>query len=528
MKSCLQFFHRIFSPSPGPPSRGLVLVAVAASLLFVSSTFAVAQEASSIVGTVTLENTGGALHGARVLIINLGRSTLSDEDGRFRFDGVPAGQHELLAMREHLQADRQTVEVGAGEATTVDFALALAAVHEEVTVTATGRITTAFDAFNTVQALDSIDLAQNMAGNLGELLENEPGVAKRSFGPGSSRPIIRGFDNDRVLLMQDGVRSGDLSSQSGDHGVSIDPAALGRVEILKGPATLLYGSNAIGGVVNAISPHQAFYENPPAELRGQLNADLGSTNEQAGGNANFQVGNGKIMAWFGGGGRRTSEYITPEGTVENSQTEQMNGRAGLGWFGDRDYISVSYEIEDGTYGIPFAGELHGHHEEEEEEEEEEPLIDIDQRRQVVRVEGGLRNLQGRFIDGVKAILQLRRLAAPGDRELRGHRRAGGRHRVRQQALHRTDRGAANPDRTAPGAVRSMGSAPRLRGHGGRSAGAPHPAGCLSGLRLRGARAQGLELAVRWPHRDQQVQARSQRARSRPRRGRGRTPCRGGP
>ena len=403
MKSCLQFFHRIFSPSPGPPSRGLVLVAVAASLLFVSSTFAVAQEASSIVGTVTLENTGGALHGARVLIINLGRSTLSDEDGRFRFDGVPAGQHELLAMREHLQADRQTVEVGAGEATTVDFALALAAVHEEVTVTATGRITTAFDAFNTVQALDSIDLAQNMAGNLGELLENEPGVAKRSFGPGSSRPIIRGFDNDRVLLMQDGVRSGDLSSQSGDHGVSIDPAALGRVEILKGPATLLYGSNAIGGVVNAISPHQAFYENPPAELRGQLNADLGSTNEQAGGNANFQVGNGKIMAWFGGGGRRTSEYITPEGTVENSQTEQMNGRAGLGWFGDRDYISVSYEIEDGTYGIPFAGELHGHHEEEEEEEEEEPLIDIDQRRQVVRVEGGLRNLQGRFIDGVKAI-----------------------------------------------------------------------------------------------------------------------------
>ncbi len=267
----------------------LALVAVAASLLFVSSTSALAQEASSIVGTVTLENTGGALHGARVLIINLGRSTLSDEDGRFRFDGVPAGQHELLAVREHLQADRQTVEVGAGEATTVDFALALAAVHEEVTVTATGRITTAFDAFNTVQALDSIDLAQNMAGNLGELLENEPGVAKRSFGPGSSRPIIRGFDNDRVLLMQDGVRSGDLSSQSGDHGVSIDPAALGRVEILKGPATLLYGSNAIGGVVNAISPHQAFYENPPAELRGQLNADLGSTNEQAGGNDLPQV-----------------------------------------------------------------------------------------------------------------------------------------------------------------------------------------------------------------------------------------------
>lgn len=386
----------------------LALIALTANLISIPSAFALAQEAGSIDGTVTLEDSGGALHGARVMIINLGRSILTDEDGRYRFDGVVAGQHELLAVREHLQALRQTVEVDPGAATTVDFALTLAAVHEEVTVTATGRITTAFDAFNTVQALDSIDLAQNMAGNLGELLENEPGVAKRSFGPGSSRPIIRGFDNDRVLVMQDGVRSGDLSSQSGDHGVSIDPAALERVEILKGPATLLYGSNAIGGVVNTISPHQQFYENPPAELRGQLTADLGSTNEQAGGNANFQVGNGKLMAWFGGGGRRTGDYTTPEGTVENSQTEQMNGRAGLGWFGDRGYFSASYEIEDGSYGIPFAGELHGHHEEEEEadnheEEEEELLINIDQRRQVIRVEGGLRDLQGRFIDGVKAI-----------------------------------------------------------------------------------------------------------------------------
>ena len=376
----------------------LALVALATSLIFVPATHALAQESGSIEGIVTMEITEGALHGARVLIINLGRSALTDEDGRYRFDGVPAGQHEVLAVREHLQAVRQTIEVSSGNATTVNFALSLAAVHEEVTVTATGRITTAFDAFNTVQALDSIDLAQNMAGNLGELLENEPGVAKRSFGPGSSRPIIRGFDNDRVLVMQDGVRSGDLSSQSGDHGVSIDPAALERVEILKGPATLLYGSNAIGGVVNTISPQQQFYDNPPAELRGQVTADLGSTNDQAGGNANFQIGDGEFMAWFGGGGRRTGEYTTPEGAIENSQTEQMNGRAGVGRFGDRSYVSASYEIEDGSYGIPFAGELHGHH-----EEEEELLIDIHQRRQVVRVEGGLRNLQGPFVDGVKAV-----------------------------------------------------------------------------------------------------------------------------
>ncbi len=375
-----------------------------------------AQEHGTIEGTVTLEEDGEPLHGARVLLIELGRSVLSDLDGKYRFDGVPAGTYQILAAREHLQAARLSIEVAAGTATTTNFALAFSAVHEEVTVTATGRETTAF---SSVQVLDSVDIAKNMAGTLGELLEHEPGVAKRSFGPGSSRPIIRGFDNDRVMVMQDGVRTGDLSSQSGDHGVSIDPGGLQKVEILKGPATLLYGSNAIGGVVNTITPQQQFYDNPPDELRGQVNADLGSTNDQAGGSANFQYGNGRFMTWFGGGGRRTSEVGTPEGPVENSQTEQMNGRFGLGWFGDTSHISASYQIEDGLYGVPFAGDLHGHgHEdeedhhddeffrfarEEEEEHEDELFIELDQRRQVVRVDGGLHDLDAGFIDGVKAV-----------------------------------------------------------------------------------------------------------------------------
>ncbi len=411
----------------------LITMTLAISLALMAAATTYAQESGVVEGTVTLENTGSALHGARVLLIDLGRSTLTDENGTFRFDGVPAGVHELLAVREHLQAIRQAVNVTAGAIATVDFALTLAAVHEEVTVTATGRETTAFDAFNTVQALDSIDLAQNMAGTLGELLENEPGVAKRSFGPGSSRPIIRGFDNDRVLLMQDGVRTGDLSSQSGDHGASVDPGALHRVEILKGPATLLYGSNAIGGVVNTISPQQQFYEDPPNELRGQVNADLGSTNDQAGGNANFQYGRGRFMAWFGGGGRRTGEYGTREGKIENSQTEQMNGRLGVGWFDDSSWLSASYEVEDGSYGVPFAGELVEHGSERGQRRSrgrtrrngEEVLINLAQRRQAFRVEGGLRNLNGKFVDGVKTVFsyvdwhheEIEHFVATGEREV---------------------------------------------------------------------------------------------------------------
>ncbi len=375
-------------------------------VLIVPAAFAQEQAPDSgrIEGTITLEEDGSVLHGARVLLIELGRSVLSDLEGRYTFDNVPAGAYQVLAAREHLQANRATVEVTAGAVVTQDFTLAFSAVHEEVTVTATGRETTAFDTFNSVQVMDSVDIAKNMAGTLGELLQNEPGVAKRSFGPGSSRPIIRGFDNDRVLIMQDGVRSGDLSSQSGDHGVSIDPGGLQRVEILRGPATLLYGSNAIGGAVNTITPQQQFYDNPPDELRGQVNADLGSTHDQAGGSANFQYGNGRFMTWFGGGARRTGEYGTPEGAVENSQTEQVNGRFGLGYFTGSSHISASYQIEDGLYGIPFAGDLHGHHEEEgHDDHDDEFLIELDQRRQVVRLDGGLHDLDAGLIDGVKAV-----------------------------------------------------------------------------------------------------------------------------
>jgi iron complex outermembrane receptor protein len=364
-----------------------------------------AQEQGRIEGTVTMQATGDALHGARVLLLELSRSVLSDLDGNFAFDGVPPGTYQLLAVREHLQAARTAVEVTAGATSTVTFALTLSAVHEDVTVTATGRETTVFDAFSSVQVLDSVDIAKNMGATLGELLENEPGMAKRSFGPGSARPIIRGFDNDRVLIMQDGIRTGDLSAQSGDHGTSIDPGSLQKVEILKGPATLLYGSNAIGGVVNTISPQQQFYDHPPDELRGQVNADLGSTNGQAGGSGNFQYGDGNFMAWFGGGARRTGSYSSPEGEIENSQTEQANGRFGLGVFGDTSHISASYQIEDGVYGVPFAGDLHGEHDDAGggHDAEDEVLIDLDQRRQVVRIDGGLHELDAGFIEGVTGV-----------------------------------------------------------------------------------------------------------------------------
>jgi iron complex outermembrane receptor protein len=352
-----------------------------------------AQETGTISGTVVLEGNGEPVHGTLVLIIELGRSTTTNDGGHFEFRAVPVGEYEILAQREHLTAERQRVSVTAEGTVEVSFTLELSPVHESVTVTASVGETTALEAFNNVTAIDSVDLAKNIAGTVGEILESEPGIAKRSFGPGPSRPIIRGFDGDRVLIMQDGMRTADLSSQSGDHGVTIDPAGLDRIEVVKGPATLLYGSNAIGGVVNAVTPHESFPRTKPEGVQGRVTADGGTANDQGGVNGNVQFGQGNWALWGGGGGVRTGDYQSPEGTVSNSATRLSNGDGGVGYYGDKAYASVGYHIEDSRYGIPFAGDF--------EAPGEGIDIDISTTRKATRADVGVRNLDNGFAEAFR-------------------------------------------------------------------------------------------------------------------------------
>ena len=383
-----------------------ILAGLVASVL---ATTAYAQNTGTIRGEVTFTASGEPVHGAVVLVVGPSLVALTDENGIFEIPEVRSGTYEVLAQREHLTAARQTVTVPAGQAVVVDFTLDLTTIHEELTVTATtGGPTTAFEAFNVISTLDSFDLVTNAQGSLGEVLTNQPGVANRSFGPGASRPIIRGFDGDRVLLMEDGIRSGDLSSQSGDHGVTIDPNGLERIEIVRGPATLLYGSNAVGGVVNTITPHESNRESPVPGTHGQLGADTGSANAQAGTNASVQHAAGGLLVWAGGGSRRSGDYTTPEGTIENSATQLSNGRAGVGYHGDHLFASGGFQIEDGRYGVPFAGDFHADEDDgaAADAHSEAVRINLESRRRVGRFDAGMRNLSNGVIDRFRVVFNV--------------------------------------------------------------------------------------------------------------------------
>ncbi len=379
-----------------------------ATMLVVLTSVAFAQSAGgTVTGIVKFEASGAPVHGATIIVIGARRTTTTSATGTFELTNVPAGTFEVVAQREHFSAARQSVTVVAGQTATVEFLLTVEAVHEHVTVTASASGTaTTFESFNAITSLDSVELAKNIGTSLADALAGAPGVSKRSFGPGSGRPIIRGFDGDRVLIMQDGIRTGDLSSQSGDHGVSIDAAGLDRLEVVKGPATLLYGSNAIGGVVNAISPQDAFRTAPFVGSLGGLTLDASSADEAVGANGSIQHGSGGWTIWAGGGSRRSGDYSTPEGTVDNSASRLQTGRLGFGYVGTRAFFSAGITVEDARFGIPFAGLFHADHgddadPDEADEEEHSADIDITSLSRNVRFDVGARNLTNALFDAAK-------------------------------------------------------------------------------------------------------------------------------
>jgi len=229
--------------------------------------------------------------------------------------------------------------------------LSLTALREEVTVTATGAEESVFESFQSVNSVGSTRIREQANTAIGEVLEREAGVSKRSFGPGSSRPSIRGFEGDRVLVLQDGIRNGSVGSQSGDHGEPVDTLNLERLEVIKGPATLLYGSNAIGGVVNAVSGDE---NDAHPGIRGYFTGLAGSVNRQGGTSGGIEYGYKRFLFTGSGNFINEGDFRTPLGRIPNSAARSYGGATSFGYFGEKSYVKGSFNLDRRRYGIPYA------------------------------------------------------------------------------------------------------------------------------------------------------------------------------
>ena len=220
---------------------------------------------------------------------------------------------------------------------------------------------TAFDLAQGTSILAGDELRRRAAATLGATLADTAGVSGTYFGPGASRPIIRGLGGERVRLLDNGVGSLDASSISPDHGVGVEPLLVERIEVLRGPATLLYGSSAIGGVVNVIDnriPTTA----PATPFSGRAELRYESAARERTGIVAALAGNAATAVQINGLRTETDDVAIPGyadpadpshyGTLANSARTTKNTSVGVTRFGPRGHLGVAYTAYASCYGVP--------------------------------------------------------------------------------------------------------------------------------------------------------------------------------
>jgi iron complex outermembrane receptor protein len=348
-------------------------------------------QTSAVTGTVTNAATSAPIEGA-IVLLDLpaeGREATTGADGTFTIPDVPAGPHHLIVTAPGYLAAHSDLTLTAGQAATLDVKLIVEPHYTEV-VSVSPEARSQFETYQPTSVLSGQELDKQLEMSLGETLANQPGVTTRTFGPATSRPVVRGLDGDRVLILQDGQRTGDLSSQSADHAVTVNPAAAERIEVVRGPSTLLYGSNAIGGLVNVITDQ--IPTTPFEGTNGNVVFDAGSAAEESGAAGEVRVGNGTFAMTAGGGGRRSGDVQTPAGEVLNSQSRSGFGNVGLAWTGARGYFGGGYGYDDTRLGIP---------------EVEGGILQSTPRKHSFTLRGGAQQLTG-FFEAFRATATVRR------------------------------------------------------------------------------------------------------------------------
>ena len=347
-------------------------------------------QAAAVTGQIRRAGTLAPVPNATIVVEGTRIQTASDAQGRFSLAGVPAGTQHLLITAAGLTPLRVDVVVREGETPAPLDVVLDVEVHYTEVVSVSPDPRDQFASYQPATVLAGQDLNRELESTLGATLQRQPGVTERSFGPGPSRPVIRGLDGDRVLILEDGRRVGDLSSQSGDHGVPVNPAAAHRIEVVRGPATLLYGANAIGGLVNVIT--ETVPRAPLFGSEGSVVLDLGSAAGEVIGATDLAWGNGRWALHGGASGRRSGDVATPEGDIPNTHSRAGFGSVAASYTGDRGFLGASYGYDDTRYGVPVI---------------EEGQIELTPRRHAFGVHGELRDLMG-FVSGIRADYSSRR------------------------------------------------------------------------------------------------------------------------
>lgn len=310
-----------------------------------------AVDSVSLSGTVVDSVTGEPLPASVVRMVELDRQDLTHDDGTFHLRRIPPGTYTLVVEHLGYRTQQRQVSIPPTGLPRLVIRMQTSAIDlPGLVVTATMGARSREESLRPTQVVSGRDLQRQLDVTLAETLEGEAGLASASMGPAPARPVIRGLGGDRILILEDGGRVGDVSSTSADHAVAVEPSSAERVEIVRGPAALFYGSNALGGVINVVREEipVALPDHPTGTvlLQGQ------SVNEGGTGAAMFRDGIGSVGYRFELNGRTTGDLRTPLGPLPNTGLETWGGAAGAAWVSEFGHAGGAVRTYRNAYGIP--------------------------------------------------------------------------------------------------------------------------------------------------------------------------------
>ena len=371
--------------------RNTTVNAAVITMILLASIPAGATDHLELAGTVVSAG-GNPVPDATVSLPELRRDTTTDTDGRFTFSDLSPGEFLLAVDSPRFGGAVRRITVSEDEGQEIQIELDQRVHAEGITVTATGAARGLDEVVNPVGILAGEDLLLRQQSTLGETLAQQPGVSATTYGQGSSRPVIRGLGEDRIRILENGLDTGDVSSIGPDHAVAMDPLAAEQVEVVRGPAALLWGANAIGGVVNVIDGRVP--DRPAADpATGVVQLEYGTNADKIAGAAKLNGGRGRYAWHLDLYARDQDDYSSPAprpvgedhhsgdeeeheeefetGTVENSWARAKGATVGGSYVTDRGFIGIAFGGYDTEYGIP------GHHHHHGDESEEALLAHLD-------------------------------------------------------------------------------------------------------------------------------------------------------
>ncbi len=325
----------------------LFIIVISASTLF--SSLAVAQKNSarySLSGKIT-DMSGAPLPSASVYIADLRKGSISDADGHYIISNIPSGSYLVEVKYIGYKTILQNIYFDADK--TMDFSMEISVTEQsEIVVTGSSKATSIKRNPIPIVAINKQYLQQNLSTNIIDAIAKVPGISEVTTGPNVSKPFIRGLGFNRILTLYDGVRQ--EGQQWGDeHGIEVDPNTVSRVEVVKGPASLIYGSDAVAGVVNLIPA--------PPPLQGVISGDILNeyqTNNRMIENSATIAGNTHDVTW---GGTFTHKMATNykdkyDGRVYNTGFAETDLSGNLGITKNWGYSRLGVSMFDDLQEIP--------------------------------------------------------------------------------------------------------------------------------------------------------------------------------